>query len=273
MYKLTLRIDGDISIEAFRQAIDNFMLLLHEVDEAISGPGQRSVRWRLADLRHGSPAVLMWVGEPRRRRTKKKEPIRDLSPMIGEAVISGVEKLERGEGRPPAFTDDALDAIKRLAHLKMRRGITGIAISGENTDRKKRLKMLDVTERVAATVNEIIGPKYTAPGSVEGMLQAINSHGTLYFAIYDSIWGGRVQCDMPSELKPEAIRLFDQRVLVKGQVATDASGHPRRVKAESIEPLPERITLPQSLRGLDRDYTEGLSSSEYLKRQWTAENA
>lgn len=270
MYRLTLRIDGDISIEAFRQAIGNFMQLLHEVDEAISGQGQRSVRWKLADLRCGSPAVLTWVGEPRRT---KKGPVRDLSPMVGEAVISGMEKLERGEGRPPAFSDDALDATKQLAHLKMRRGITGVAITGENADRKKQPKALDITERVAATVNEIIGPKYTAPGSVEGTLQAINSHGTLYFAICDSIWAGRVQCDMPNRLKVDAIRLFDQRVLVRGQVTTDAGGHPRRVKAESIEPLPERADLPQSLRGLDRDYTGGLSSSEYLKRQWTAENA
>lgn len=38
---------------------------------------------------------------------------------------------------------------------------------------------------MAATVNEIIGPKYTTAGSVEGTLQAINSHGMLFFNIYD----------------------------------------------------------------------------------------
>lgn len=270
MYRLTLRIDGDISIEAFRQAIGSFTQLLHEVDEAISGQGQRSVRWKLADLRRGSPAILTWVGEPRRRKAEKG-PVRDLSPLVGEAVISGMERLEKGEGRPAGFTDDALDATKRLAHVKMRPGITGLAISGENADRNKRPKAFAFTERVAATVNEIMGPKYTAVGSVEGTLQAINSHGTLYFAIYDSVWGGRVKCDIPDALKPKALSAFDQRVLVHGVVSTDATGHPRHVKVDDIVSLPTRQELPQSLRGIDPDYTGGLGVGAYVKKRWTGD--
>jgi hypothetical protein len=276
VYKLSLRIDGEITIEAFRQAVDHFVQLLHEIDEAVSGEGRRSVRWTLADLRRSSPAVLTWIGEPRRRRLTKRrprKPIPDLAPEVGETLIAGVEKLERGEGRPLAFSDDALDATKGLAHLKMRRGITGVVISGGNGDRTKEPRALDVTERTAAAVNEIIGPKYTGPGSVEGILQAINSHGDLYIVVYDSTWGGRVQCEVPARLKRDALDLFDERVLVMGQITTDASGHPRKVKAEKISPMPKRDDLPQSLRGLDRDYTEGLPSSQYLKKQWAGEDA
>ena len=269
MYKLSLRIDGDISIESFREAIVNFIKLLHEVDETVSG-GDRSVRWKLADLRRGSAAILTWVGEPRPPRTKK-ERVRDLAPIVGEEVIAGMEKLERGEGRPVVFSDDALDATKRLAHLRTRRGITGLAIAGENADGKKRLRILDVTERVAATVNDLIGPKYIATGSVEGMLQVINSHGTLYFSVYDSIWGGRVRCDIPEGLKAKAISAFDKRVLVRGIVSTDAAGHPRHVKAEDIEELPSREQLPQSLRGIAPDYTGELGVGEYLKKRWAGD--
>lgn len=265
MYRLSLKIEGDISIESFRDALASFIQLLHEVDESVSGG--RSVRWRLVDLRHGSPAVLTWAGEPR-RAARKKTDVKDLAPVIADRIISGMEQLEQGKGRPLDFTDDALDATKRLAHLRTRRGITGLAIRGENADRQKPSRTLDVTERVAATVNEIIGPKYTAAGSVEGTLQAINSHGMLFFNIYDSIWGGRVRCDIPDVLKARALELFDQRVLVSGIVSTDAAGHPRHVKAERIDELPKRGQLVQSLKGIDPDYTSGLDSGEYLKKRW-----
>lgn len=272
MYRLSLKIDGDISIEAFREALVNFIQVLHEVDEAVSGT--RSTRWKLADMHRSSPAVLTWVGEPRPTPKAKSKP-RDLAPKVAEAMIAGIEKLERGDGRPLAFTDDALDATKRLAHLRMRHGITSIGISGEVVDRKskrpKSIKTLDLTERTAASVNDLIGPKYTSQGSVEGMLQAVNSRGTLYFVVYDSIWNSRVKCDIPEHLKAKALAAFDKRVLVRGLVSTDSSGHPRLVKAEDIDEFPTRDELPQSLRGLDPDYTDGLAVDEYLKKRWAGD--
>lgn len=269
MYKLTLRIDGDISLEAFREAIANFFRLLREVDEVVSGT--RSVRWILADWRKGSPTVMTWVGEPR-LMPKKKVPSRDYSPAVGEAVISGVEKLERGEGRPPEFSDDALEAMKHLVQLKVRRrGITGLSISGQNADRTKPSKALALTERVAASVDEIMGPKHTAIGSVEGILQVISSRGALHFAIYDRVWGGRVKCEIPEQLKSRALAVFDQRVLVHGIVSTDAAGHPRHVKVQDIEELPGRERLPQSLKGIDPDYTAGMDVAEYVKKRWAGD--
>jgi hypothetical protein len=268
MYKLSLSIDGDISIEAFGEAIESFMRLLHEVDTAVSGG--RSVRWKLADLRRASPAVLTWIGEPR-RADKRELPLGDLTAVVGERILSGVDTLERGAGRPPDFSDDALDASKRLAHLRARGRITRLVISAENSDRAIGRRGLEVTERVAATVDEIIGPKYTATGSVEGKLQTISSHGRLFFNVYDSIWGGRVRCEFPEALTPQALNAFDRRVLVTGIVSTDAAGHPRVVKVEAIRELPERAELPQSLKGIDPDYTGGRDVSEYTKKRWTGD--
>lgn len=269
MYRLSLRIEGDITIEAFRDALANFLHLLREVEDSVTG--ERSVRWTLEELRHGSPAVMTWKGTPKPQRKKKAQvPRPDYAPVVGMALISGVRKLERGEGRPEAFTDDALDASLNLARVKMRRGISALSLIGENGADKEREEpnVLEVTERVAASVNEIIAPRYTAPGAVEGMLQAISSRGLLHFVIYDSIFGARVQCDIPDTLKPLALSAFDERVLVTGAVSRDAEGHPRHIKAQNIEPIrPEG--LPQSLRGLDPDFTGGLTTTEYLKRGWS----
>lgn len=268
MYHLSLRIEGDITIEAFRDALANFLHLIREVEAFVSG--ERSVRWTLEELRHGSPAVMTWRGTPRPQRKKKAQVVEpDYAPVVGRTLLSGVRKLERGEGRPEAFTDEALDATLNLARVKMRRGINALSLIGENgADKTEAPNVLEVTERVAASVNEIIAPRYTAPGAVEGMLQAISSRGVLHFVIYDSIFGARVRCDIPDTLKPVALAAFDERVLVTGIVSRDAEGHPRDIKVRHIETIrPEG--LPQSIRGLDPDFTGGLPTAEYLKRGWS----
>jgi len=271
VYRLSLRIEGDITIEAFRDALGNFLHLLREVEESVAG--ERSVRWTLESLHHGSPALMTWKGTPKPQRKKKAQAVRpDYAPIVGKALLSGVRKLERGEGRPESFSDEALDATLNLARVKMRRGINTLTLIGEEENGAgtppEEPNVLEVTERVAASVNEIIAPRYTAPGAVEGMLQAINSRGLLYFVIYDSIFGARVRCDIPPALKTRALAAFDERVLVTGMVARDIEGHPRYIKAQDIEPIKQE-GLPQSIRGLDPDFTGGLSSAEYLKRAWS----
>src|SRR5438067_3588799 len=144
---------------------------------------------------------MTWKGTPRpQRKRKKAQAVKpDYAPVIGKTLLAGVRKLERGEGRPEAFTDEALDATLHLARVKMRPGINTLTLIGEGENGAggtppEEPNVLEVTERVAASVNEIIAPRYTAPGAVAGKLQAINSRGLLYFGIYDSVFGSRVRC-------------------------------------------------------------------------------
>ncbi|MBM4441943.1 MAG: hypothetical protein FJ027_16125 [Candidatus Rokubacteria bacterium] len=269
MYRLSLRIDGDITIEAFRDAVTNFLRLLREVEESVVG--ESAVRWTLEELRRSSPAVMTWLGSERpRRRRRKAEVVRpDYAPIIGKAVISGIGKLERGQGRPESFSDEALEATMNLAKVRTRRGISALVLVGENGAPHEPPSETMLTERAAASVKEIVTPRYTAPGSIEGRLQGINSRGILYFVVYDNVYGSRVRCDIPPGLKREALEAFDHRVVVTGMVARDAEGHPRHIAVERIEPI-IASSLPQSIRGLDPDFTGNLSTAEYLKRGWSS---
>ncbi|MGQ0766374.1 MAG: hypothetical protein ACT4OZ_11995 [Gemmatimonadota bacterium] len=268
MYRLSLRIDGNISIEAFRDALASFLHLLREVEASVAG--ERAVRWTLENLHHGSPATMTWKGEARQpKRTKKVVVKPDYAPIIGRALLSGVRRLEHGEGRPADFNDEALDATMTLARVTKRPGISALSIIGDNgREQPQELVSLDVTERTAEAVKEIIAPRYTAPGAIDGMLQAINSRGGLYFVVYDAIFGSRVRCDIPDTLKAKALAAFDNRVLVSGMVSRDAEGHPRHIRVQDIEKI--STDLPQSIRGLDPDFTGNVSSAEYLKRGWSS---
>ena len=270
MYRLSLKLDGEITIEAFNEAVENFLRLLREVERSVSG--EHTIKWILREMHRSSPALLTWEGTTRPRRRKRNEapqPARDYAPIVGKVLLSGVQKLERGEGRPESFNDDALDASMNLSRVQERKAITTLALIAENGNREQGPDVLNITGRVAASVKDIIGPKYTAPGSVEGVLQGINSRGLLYFVIYDSIYGSRIRCDIPDTLKSAALDAFDQRVLVSGMVARDAEGHPRHVSVERIEPIGTG-TLPDDLPA-DPDFTDGLEIGEFLKRRWSGD--
>lgn len=267
MYRLSLRIDGEITIEAFRDAVANFLRLLREVEESVTG--EQPVRWTLDEIRRSSPAVMTWKGAARtpRRRRKVQVVKPDYAPIVGKAVLAGVGKLEHGHGRPEGFSDEALEATMNLARVKTRRGINTLSLIGENGAPQEPPSVLEVTERVAASVREIIAPRYTAPGAVDGTLQAINSRGLLYFVIYDSIFGSRVRCDIPDRLKADALSAFDHRVIVTGMVSRDSEGHPRHVQVQSIQTMGNE-SPPRDLP-VDPDFTGGLETSEYLKRGWS----
>jgi hypothetical protein len=271
MYKLSLRIDGDITIEAFNDAIASFQRLLREVERSVAGE-RATIRWTLREIHRSSPTLLTWEGTTRQRRRRRREapkPTPDYAPVVGTTLLSGIGQLERGEGRPDKFSDDALDASSDLSRVQARRAITSLALIGENGNKEQGPNVRNVTARVAASVKDIIGPKYTAPGAVEGTLQAINAHGLLYFVIYDSIYGSRVRCDIPDRLKRDALDAFEQRVLVSGTVARDSEGHPRHVTVTDIRPLNAEV-FPDDLPA-DPDFTDGLEIGAFLKRRWSGD--
>ena len=264
MHKVSITIDGEhISMEAFMAAVTNFLAVLREVDKGLSPTP--AVRWRLAELRYGSPALVACLGEPRSKKVR-----RESVAAVVDTVVTGLHNLEANRGgRPAGFTDDALEATKRLVEVRGKGGISTLVIVSADEDHTEAARRLELTQRAAATVDDLIAGRYRAIGSVEGTLQLISSHVTPYFAIYDDIWGARVRCDFPEAMKQTALETFDRRVVVRGIVTSDASGRPRHVKVEELAPLPPRDALPQSLRGADRGFTGSLDSAEYLRKRWT----
>jgi hypothetical protein len=263
MQKVGITIDGDhITMEAFMAAVGNFLAVLRGVDQGLLQ--KPAVRWRLGELHYGSPATVVCIAEPRSRKVR-----RDSVTMVVNAVVTGLGNLEANRsGRPVGFTDDALEAAKRLVEARGRGGISTLVVTSSETDHIASAQRLVLTQRAAAAVDDLIAGKYRSIGSVEGRLQVLSTHTTPYFAVYDDVWGARVRCEFPDSLKSAALNAFDQRVVVRGVVLSDVGGRPRHVKVEDLTPLPSRDDLPQSLRGADREFTGRLDAAEYIRRRW-----
>lgn len=261
MFKLSISLVGeDLTLRVFSDAVSTFLDLLHEVDRTVSH--RPEVTWRVAELRYDSPATVSVIGIP---KTKAVDP----TPIIGRAILAGFERLETGEGRPIHFSDEALDAAKRLGGLRGRGGVRRISLAGgDPLHPDAERKALEITQRVAAAVDDLIGEKFESIGSVEGRLETISAHGTLSLTVYESLTGRAVKCDLAQNLKPQALAAFEKRVLVRGTVIRDSSGRARRIRAERLEVFPDEKSMPESVIGIDKDFTEGMDTAEFLDKRW-----
>lgn len=260
--KIALRLVGDvIPLSLFLSAAQNFYGLLKDLDTAISG--KPTLMWNLSDLSLGSavmeatPALI-------------DEEVEDVSPVVIEAVVSGLEEIEHGAKRPTHFSDEALHSAKQLVET-LGNGVSRIMVTG--TVGSKRKQVL-VTQRIAASVNDLIGIQHLSMGSVEGTLEMISVHGGAFFNVYEFLHGKRVRCDFPKEMLESVKDALGKRVLVYGEIRSSARGQPLSVKAQRLRIFKEPSELPRvdDLVGLDRDFTGGVQSGDYPRRLWGAES-
>jgi hypothetical protein len=246
-HKVVLTLKGDfIPVATFVEAASRLCALLAEVDSSISG--RHSLEWGVAGLRTSS-AVL----EATPRVLRDDYP--DNGPEVISAVVTGMRQIDRQATRPQFFSDEALEDAKQLA-----------AILNGDIDRVELRAVVQgmpsitasVTQRVAANVNELIGPRYTALGSIEGTMELVSIHGTVYFNIYDLLARRKVRCICDRDVLNELIGSLGKRLLVYGEIRFNAAGLPVSIRVEKVRILRERAELPQP-SDLDRIPTGPIS--------------
>jgi hypothetical protein len=260
--ELKIILQGDrLEMQAFLDAVGHFASILTGVDKTASG-GPRTLRWRLRTLRYQSPAVIGAVAEPIRTDAP------DLSRLVGRAVVTGVRSLAERERRPRPqyFSDDTLEAAKALAELAGKHGVESVSIVEENES--PTVSPVLITMQVAASVEDLIGIKSEGLGAVEGKLEVVSSRNGLHCNVYDRVTGIAVKCTFSDDLKRKVLDAFEQWVIAHGTVKRDASGKPRQLVLRDLEPIPSAADLPQSILGLDSNYTEGMSPEEWIRKRW-----
>ena len=257
--KVVLSLKGDsISLRDFLTAADDMHRLLQEIDRSISG--KTSLDWIIIRLRGASDTVLEAAPRP------ISEDEIDRSEEVIKAFLDGIQKIEKTPARPRHFTDAALDKTKGMASVIMSGRVDQIRIAGSTNG--KRSPQITITQRVAANVDELIGPRYSAIGSVEGRLEVISIHGGYSFNIYDFLTALKIKCICEPETISELTAKLGRRVLVRGQIRSNAKGQPLSIRVEGIRELRERSDLPQvdGIRGImNRSPDDKADLGEYLR--------
>lgn len=246
--------NGNVRFDDFIKQLGAFKHTLSEIDRVISE--RTSVYFKVVDLRHNSPAVVVLEAIPLTQRDNNSE-------IIVEKFFSSLDEIEKGVA-PSGFDFPTYQSFKELTSLLGKR-ITQILVS-RNGDAPKSLEYL------SRNVDSILGPDEYEMGSVSGLLEQINVHANQnIFTIYPTSKLPKLRCVFPKELRAEAVRSVDHYVRVYGQMKfkTRLKGaHPYEMLVKEIEIYPPDDELPtlSELLGVAPNATGDLTSDEFIRR-------
>jgi hypothetical protein len=112
---------------------------------------------------------------------------------ISDVIADGVAIIEQKPERPPYFSDVDLERARELAN-PVGDEVRAISLRRPSRPSRPRPRRIQVTKRLVANVDELIGPRLESFGTVEGTLEAVTIHGRRAFYIWDQLSGRRVEC-------------------------------------------------------------------------------
>lgn len=244
-----------IPMHTFASTVRGLEEMLYEIDREISG--KFTVEWGIRELKSREKGI---VAIPRIAGKK----LHDNSDLIIPAFLTGLRTIRSAATRPNHFSDDALMNAKEIA-TSVNGDIRQIKVTGSLNGKLSRPIML--TQQLAKNVDKVIGPRYQSIGSVEGILEMISIRRYNRFGITHEISGRMVNCRFSPDLLDQVTSLLGRRVIASGFVHYNSHHDPVRVDVEWIRPLRPSKELPSidEIGGSDPDFTDGLSTIEYLK--------
>jgi len=229
---LVLALEGEISLEAFAQAIKHFQSLVHALTKEISP--QAPITWHIEDLQ-GASAVTTVCGSSS-----------DSQAVPG--VVSGFwvvgQSLQRKQVIPyseavrrPALAlaqnlDNSIRAIKFETHL----GEAVIAVQPQE--------------------EEITGKTF-AWGQVKGIAQTLSSRRGLKLTLYDPIFDRPILCFLREDQQEMMRGVWGKRVSVIGKIGRESE----KKRAVVVFDIQQIEILPPSLPGSYRQARGVLAQS------------
>jgi len=241
--RLVFTIRGDtIPPRGFAEAIRLVAELLEEVDAANSPNNQPTMRWHLGKLGSGS-AVVPYIGTGRQA---------DIDPNVNVPLlcVRGVRELEEGVAQPAVFRREEIGHIHQIGRM-IQNGVSGFRLEVPDSGAHA-----EITPTAAAHAQKLLARAYTL-GAVEGRLEAVNTHGSLRFTVWDDVSGYSVRCRFDDSLFDEVVEALRMRtkVLVTGRVRRDPDGRPREIR--EITELRQLVaeSQPRSVLDLEGVYS------------------
>jgi len=273
--KLKIRARGvtdSPTVEDLLDQIRDYFEILNGVEEAVAVDGRRAVDWRVVKATTNTPIEIELAAFPKDFGVN----IDHRADKITKYTALGLHALQTRGDRPDYFTDEVLTRAERLFG-RVTNGLDQTVI-----DFGPDLPLLNLTpahaNRAIANARAAITPKarpYKELGSVEGHIQKIerDGFGRRILWIRERLTSETVKCLVSGEAERELehhqfkdVWRF-RRVRVYGTLYYKGLGLLKEVDAIRVSFMPlDNSGLPTVDDILDKDFTGGLTSEEYLAR-------
>jgi hypothetical protein len=249
--------DGRLSADTLKTALDSALQMLRAIEARVFARDVE-VRWDVVRVKMRSPLTMTFA--PRVKVRGKPRPA--YGNRIVKACIQGVKKIEKGSLPPATFSEEALDAAKKLVKSVTADGTT-VAFA---SDGRKKVRL---TEKTVQHIDEIVAKArlYVDYSTIEGRVEVVSIHEGNSVFIWETLTRHRIECSFrDDEQFNRAVALLGKRVAVAGRV--HYRNHiPRTITVEEpIRMLRDAADLPQPKSIGPIDITGGLSSEDHVRR-------
>lgn len=247
--------ENRITLKDFVDSLANFLSVLKNLDSAVSRRMYGSADWEVVRLEKNS-APLVGV-QPFTRQGAE-----DVSFVVENQLIENAHLLTKSE-RTEFMSDKALYSFGKLAEKTKKLGPMEVFINGTGTIKAKA----DISENTFQGIQQLTTAKYYDFGTIQGSLDSISVHRAHEFRIWNDENKKSVLCRFNESDLEKVKLLLKSRVMVTGNIESNAAGIPIAISVEDLEPA-ATIEVPtiDEMTGLVPNITEGLSLKEYMER-------
>ena len=262
------RAEGHPTVDDFLDQLRDLIGIIEAIEKAMP-EGESVIEWRVTQATTNSPVAIEATPFPKHLGVN----IDDRVLALKSAMAGGLVSLIHEADRPPYFNQGIVNRAKKIAD-RVTNGLAETVIDwgGVADD-------LVLTPRVAAIMSAnagvILKPKirpYTERGTLEGFHDGLSpgTGGKHELFVKSRRTGERVKCILTREAF-EDIRhreieevLEGRRLQVRGTIHYKGPHQLDRVTAEHVRVMPRREELPSLEEIVDPDFTDGLSTEDYL---------
>ena len=252
--------------------VGDYVSIMRAVEEALADDGASEIEWRVTNAKKNSPLELEITPFPRRHGVNIEQRVH----KVKEHTAAGLALLTAKAERPSFFNDSVLEKVERL----FQRVTNGLSLTKVDygPDIQRTVEITPSIARTAVShISTVRVPKekpYRELGSVEGFLKGIDRDGFGRAIIYVKLRlnGEIVKCLVSeiAESEVERHKIGDVwknlRVRVAGTIYYKSLGRISKIDADVVQFLRHRDELPSSSDIINKNFTGGLASAEYLEK-------
>jgi hypothetical protein len=236
MLELYLEQD-EVDSSTFKKVLDSFYDFVEDITANVAGK-KGAVKWSVK-VKEGSVRFLNY-------------PYADLEyantiPEVYAYIKQGINTLGDKAVRPEKYTDSILEKLQKLALLKKE----GISYKIKMDNEEVRIS----SDSLIANINEVLGCKYEAYGSLEGKLQTISSRAGLNFILYEALTDKPVRCTLKDDLLTTALKSFNKRIYVFGNLKYNSNNDPVSISVQELHVFLDDEDIPTfgEMKGILKD--------------------
>jgi hypothetical protein len=254
---LTIRVvskSENVPVRSLIKTLEKTIEVLSSIAAKIGSAEGKTPQWEVVSVSMDSPLTIRIASSPDTDKENARIAI--------QIYTSGLRDMEEGaKSIPKNFNPRMLEHVRELVSV-YNAGVQSIFFATPDSEQLK------ITQKLAATVDELLPSNYDEYGSLVGTMEIINIHQKWIFNIFEELTRNRVTCHFIEGQFDQARAALarNRRVEVTGRIHYSSDNIPKTIKVDTIRTLRSKEELPQAsdLEGIN--ITDGEDPVTYIRR-------